>query len=258
MRIILLLCVVVTGWTQPRLLKTIELTAPATAIQIDRAGDIYIQFQSGKIEKWNASGSKISDTQPAVPLTSFDPTNAMRLLGFQRNSQTVTWFYPDLTVYEQFALEPAFAIEPWLICASGERDYWIADAADQSFKKIHAADQTVMREFKLPVGVPPIKQITAVREYQNFLFLLDPDTGLQVLNSFGKLIRTIAGKDITHFQFLGEELFYQQAQHVVFFDLFTAEIRTMNLPDQADVTLLSDERMFLLKGNSLKIFEFKP
>jgi hypothetical protein len=258
LRIVLCCCIASLSWAQPRLIKSLELSAPVSHVHIDRAGDVYLQFESGKIQKLNRDGGPVCDTQLKDPLTSFDPGNAMRLLGFDRRTGKVTWFYPDLTVYEQFTLDPAFAIEPWLLCTSGERDFWIADAADQSLKKIRTADQTVQREFRLPAGVPPIKQLAALREYQNFLFLLDTATGLYVVNSFGKLIRTLPEKNLNQFQFLGEELFFQRGDELVFFNLFTAELRTLGLPETAVATLLSDERMFLLQSKSLKIFEFTP
>ncbi len=255
---IIFLLLAVNGWAQPRLIATVDLPEPASQIFIDRAGDIYLQLINGKIEKRNKDLRPLGDNQPRPSLTNFDPTNAMRLLGFDRTSKRVTWFYPDLSVYEYFTLDEAFAVEPWWLCTSGERDYWVADAADQSLKKIRATDQTVNREFRLPEVVPSVKEFTGIREYQNFLFLVHREAGIFILNSFGQLLRTIPEKGLTEVQFLGEELFYVRENRVVFFDLFSAESRTLDLPRAAQTALLSDERMFLLSGKALSVFEFKP
>lgn len=257
-RLALLLFATTTGWTQPQLLRTLELPQAPSHVFIDRAGDVYIQFANGKIEKRGNDLRELGNTTPNPTLTSFDPTNAMRLLGFDRGTKTVTWFYPDLSVYEQFGLDPAFAIEPWWLCTSGERDFWVADAADQSLKKIRAADQIVNREFKLPDVVPSLKEMTGVREYQNFVFLAHPKKGIFVLNSFGKLLRAIPVSGLQEVQFLGEELFYIRDNQLVLFDLFSAETRTLDLPGRAETVLLSDERMFLLSGSTLKVFVIKP
>ena len=97
-----------------------------------------------------------------------------------------------------------------------------------------------------------------VSQYQNFLFLLDPTTGIFVYNSLGKQIRKIPSAGLGHFNFLGEELYYKEEGKLKFLDLFTAETREMNLPTPTDFVLLTDERMIVATKDQVVIFEFTP
>lgn len=247
---------VLNGRAQPGLVTTIPLQAPLVRWHIDRAGDVYFVFSTGKIEKRNKQGALVTLTIPPHPLTSFDPATGQRLLGFDRSEKRVTWFYPDLSVYETFVLDPALAIDPYFVCTSGERDFWVADAADQSLKKIQSNAQ-VVREFLLPAGVPALAQCTQLREYQSFLFLAH-SAGVLIFNSFGKLLRSLDKKTWDGVQFLGEELFFVENNRLEFFSLLTGETRSMPLPEPANAILLSDERMFLLQRESVKILAFNP
>lgn len=256
--VILFLMISINGGAQPRLVKEIVLAQPAKQVYIDRAGDYYILYANGTIEKRSKDGDVLSQVTPETPFATFDPTNAMRLLGFERQGRTLIWYYPDLSVYEQAKLDPAFAIEPWLVCTSGDRDFWIADAADQSLKKIRKADQTVAREFKLPDAIPPIAALTDIREYQSFIFLVHPASGIFILNPLGRLVRVIPVTGIHQVQFLGEEVIYPVGKQLVFFNLFSTDTRRLEVPGSPAFALFSDERMWLVEGVLIRIFDQQP
>jgi hypothetical protein len=237
-----------------------EVALPAAPVRchIDRAGDVYLVFENGKIEKRNKQGAPVAFVAPQPPFASFDPANGQRLLGFERNQKQITWFYPDLSVYRTHVLDPAVAIEPVWACTSGERDFWIADAADQSMKKVRASDQRVLHEFTLPPSVSPMAQWADLREYQGFVFVVDPQQGVFILNSLGRLIRIIKKSNLRQARFLGEEFFVCENNQLEFFNLFTAQTRVEPLPGGADMVVLSDERMFLIRRTALKILDYKP
>jgi hypothetical protein len=258
MRVWWLYLVTLSSWAQPRPLASIELPTSPAHVFVDRAGELYLAYADGLIEKRTKDGQRISDIRPDPPLANFDPANAMWLLGFDRTNRKVVWYFPNLNVYQAFELDPALAIEPWLLGTSGDRDFWIADAADHSLKKIRSADQTVQREFSLPHTVPPIREMIILREYQRFIFLVHPQTGIFIVNEFGKHIRTIPEPNLTYVQFFGEELYFQRGQELIFFDFFSAETRAQTLPISANTALLSDERMWLLNGRQLTVLEYKP
>jgi hypothetical protein len=97
-----------------------------------------------------------------------------------------------------------------------------------------------------------------MREYQGFVFFLDRKKGIYVFNSLGKWIRTIPVHNLSYFNFLGEELYYPQADKLIFFSLFSDDKHEMALPKPCKIALATDERLFLIQGNSLEFFEFKP
>jgi hypothetical protein len=99
---------------------------------------------------------------------------------------------------------------------------------------------------------------TTIREYQGFVFALNPDKGIYIFNSLGKHIRTLEVKGTHQFNFLGQELYFTQGKAVKFFDLFTAESREIPTEKPCRFVVLTDERMLLVNARSIDIFDFKP
>ena len=242
---------------QLKKIASIKTSSDVIYSAVDRAGDFYVVLQSGEIQKYDKNGINLgSYAHEGVP-TLFDPANAIRLLVYYKNVQQFTWLSPDLGATTFQTIDSSIAIDVSLICPSGDQNIWILDGADLSLKKVSLRDSRVITEFTVSDQFKE-NRFTLMREYQNFLFLLDPTTGIFVYNSLGKQIRKIPSAGLAYFNFLGEELYYKEEGKLKFLDLFTAETREMNLPTPTDFVLLTDERMIVATKDQVVIFEFTP
>ena len=194
-------------------------------------------------------------TGPAPTL--FDPRDGARLFSFYRDKREYNYMNPMFDVINSYQIDSAFVTEPWLACSSGDYNLWIIEAADGSLKKINTREGQVEVDVKLNSTLP-VADITFLREYQSFVFLLDSLSGIHIFNSMGKFIKSIPGNNITYFNFLGEELYYLEEGKLKFFDLFSAETRELALKQPCAFALLSDERLFLIQKNSVGIFHYTP
>ena len=210
---------------------------------IDRAGDFYVVLQSGEILKYDKNGINLGTYVHEGTPTLFDPANAIRLLVYYKKTQEFTWLSPDLGINPSQTIDSSIAIEVALICPSGDQNVWVLDDADLGLKKVSLRDSRVLTEFSISDQFKENRFIL-MREYQNFLFLLDPKTGITVYNSFGKQIRKIPETDLSYFNFLGEELYYKKDNHLKFLDLFTAETREIAI--QIPMVLVYLSLVFLL------------
>lgn len=224
---------------------------------IDRAGDFYVVLQSGEINKYDKNGIILGSYMHEGAPTLFDPSNAIRLLVYYKKERQFTWLSPDLGANPFQSIDSSIAIDVSLICPSGDQNIWILDDADFGLKKVSGVDSRVLVEFSISDQFKENK-FTWMREYQNFLFLLDPKIGIFVYNSLGKQIRKIQAAGTNYFNFLGEELYYIEGNKLIFLDLFTAETREMNMFKPAEFVLLTDERMILTTKFQVEVFEFIP
>jgi hypothetical protein len=183
--------------------------------------------------------------------TLFDPRDGSRLFAYYREGQRHTLFSPSHEISSQ-AVDSAFAIDPWLVCPSGDYNLWIADAADGAIRKINTATSRVDAEIRFPHDVPAIRYM---REYQGFLFVLHASRGIIVFSAMGRELRTLGTGPITYFNFLGEELYYPQGAELHFFNLFNAETRTLKTPARAAFTLITDARIYQAAGKTVTIFD---
>ena len=243
--------------SQSKKIAAFKTSSDIVYAAIDRAGDFYLVLQSGEIQKHDKNGINLGSYAHEGPPTLFDPSNAIRLLVYYKKAQEFTWLSPDLGANPFEKIDPSIAIDISLICPSGDHNIWILDDADLGLKKVNLGDVKVITEFSVSDQFKE-NRFTLMREYQNFLFLLDPKLGIVVYNSLGIQIRKIQVLDLVYFNFLGEELYYIYDNKLKFLDLFTAETRDLNLPTAAEFALLTDERMILANQNQVEIFEFSP
>ncbi len=158
----------------------------------------------------------------------------------------------------QYQLDPSFAVSPWLVCPS-LHELWMMDSSDFSIKKTKMRSTSISLESIL-IHLPSkkIRDYTYMREYQNYLFLLDKNAGIHVYSGLGKFIKTIGQKDLAYFNFLGEEIYFMREKQLVFIDLFSEETRSLPLPITCKFALLNDDRLYSVEANRVTITDFKP
>lgn len=240
-------------------INSLETSDSIIYATVDRPGDLYLIMKEGQIQKYDKNGKLIIVFKHKGAPTLFDPRDGARLFAYYREHQQYEYYNPSFAITASYKIDPAFAIQPWLMCPSGDHKLWILDKADNSLKKINAQHTEV--ELEVMIDSTVIKDaslFTAIREYQGFVFILNPKKGIDIFNSLGIHIKTIGEEGIDHFNFLGEELYYLKNNQVTFFDLFSAETRSLPLEKASGLVLFTDERKFLIGYRSLDIFEYKP
>jgi hypothetical protein len=238
-------------------IKSIEVKDNVVSAFVDRPGDLYIILYSKLIEKYSVDGALLASLPNTNLPTLFDPRDGARLFTYRKSSQSFQFLNPLLEEVSSTKINQAFAIAPYLTCTFGDQGLAILDSADWSIKRVNLRTSIMNMEASIQSLISAKTNITFIREYQNFIFLLDRDKGILVLNSMGKLIKTIEVKGLNYFNFIGEELYYLQDNQLKFIDLFTAETRSLTLPAPCEIALLTDERLYLIKQNKVNVFRIK-
>jgi hypothetical protein len=237
-------------------IKSIEVSEIISAASIDRPGDLYLITDQGQIQKFSEDGilRGVHKTNPSPTL--FEPRDGVRAFAFYRQDRTYAYLTPSFDFLNAYQIDSAFVIDPWLACSSREVSMWCLDAVDGNLKKINT--KTGIIEIDVKLTDVNMTDITFMREYQGFLFLLIRGKGIAVYNGLGKWVRTIEDKDVNAFDFLGEELYYITKGTLQFFDLFSTEPRIMKLPSICTLALISDTRLFMINGKTVDIYTFQP
>ncbi len=242
------------GVSQFKKLKTVELTGGVKSCAVDRPGELYITTADGQMMRYDVNGIlKITMKNTPTP-TLFDPHDGARLFAFYRDQRKYEFLNPSFEPTEAYRIDSAFVIDPWLACLSGDKNLWVIDAADKTLKKINTTRGDIDVDVAIAMSLP-VENIVFLREYQGFVFVLVRDWGVLIFNGLGKQIKAIENKSIVSFNFLGEELYYPQGNKLVFFDLFSTDTREVALGEKGDFAILTDERLFVLKGNTVDFFK---
>lgn len=222
---------------------------------IDRLGDYYLQTGDNQFVKYDENGIKQGAYAPPEKPSLFDPWNGMKSFFYYKDQKTYATIDRFMHFFDSTKLDPAFSINPILVCPGAQNKIWILDAADWSIKRVNILVPEV--EIDVPIHVGTTPDITTIREYENLLFLHDPRKGIYVYNILGIPVDSIAGA-IPSFSFLGEELYYLQNGHLNFYDLFDGKQRTQDLPEPADFALLTDDRLMIIHGEQMDVFKISP
>lgn len=254
--IAIVLAIVTSGFGQLRSGKVanIELESKAQSAYLDRAGDLYVITTSNHLHKISGNRVEYSTALTTSP-TIFDPRDGSHLFLYSREAQEYTIMLPDLSARPAVSIDPAYAVAPFLVCPSGEQHLLILDSADWSLKKINRTTRAVMYETIILNEVVDPSSLTYLREYQNFVFLLNRKKGISIFNMMGKRLKEIEESDISYISFLGEEIYFLKEAKLNFFNLFTAETRTLDVPPSADFVFVTDEAAFVLEGNIVQVFK---
>src|SRR5687768_10207019 len=100
-------------------IKTLEISDTIVLAAVDRPGDFYLVTKAGQIQKFDKDGKlKVLLKHQGAP-TLFDPRDGARLFAYYREGQQYDYYNPSFEITASYRIDPAFAIEPWLICPSG-------------------------------------------------------------------------------------------------------------------------------------------
>lgn len=253
---LLFCCISASG--QFEKITTITLEDTIAYATVDRPGDVYLVFSNGKITRMNKDGAIQGTAHFKNFPVIFEPRDGARLFAYFSDHH-YTFLPPSFSpVNPPQPVDPAFAINPYLVCSSGDYNLVVLDSADWSLKKINLQTNVLLFETALPDSLHARARFRYMRDYQNFIFLLDSASGIRIFNPIGRLVKTLPVRDLHQFNFLGEELYYAQHKTLILFNLFSARNRQLELPHPAEQVLLTDERLFTISGNTVTIFAVKP
>lgn len=240
--------------------KTITIETPAEIVWagVDRPGDLFLVLKTGEVLKYNKDGKNIGSHTFKGPPRVFDPLDGTQSFYFMAKGSTYGNLSSDLSTATEHILDPSFAIHPWLVCPA-LHELWILDSIDLSIRKTKLSGTSISFETNIrKLSTTKPADYVYMREYQNYLFLLDKNAGIHMFNGLGKHIKTIVEKDLGYFSFLGEEIYFIKGNQVILTDLYTDERRMFSIPVACRFVLLTDDRLFAVDVKKVSIFDFTP
>jgi hypothetical protein len=248
----LLFCLISFGQSKPAKNRKVDVSDSIVYATVDRPGEFYIVTRNNQIQRFDHDGKLQSLYKGERRPTLFEPGDGARIFAYFRDLQQYWIFNPAFEITAVNTVDSAFAIEPWLVCPSGDHNVWVLDGADNTLKKINTRTGTAPVDVSIN-STTPKEHYLYMRDYQNFLFVLEKDKGILIFNSMGKLVKTIASKTIRYFNFMGSDLYYSEGGTLKRIDIFFGESREEKLPIHAPFVLLTDERSFTVQQTFFEV-----
>lgn len=259
--IIQVICLFTNGQSQVlRQIREVQLPVQPVKISVDRLGTGYL-LGNDRMIKLDENGDPQTERPISLRETKLvEPWNPLRIWIYQKINEKHQIQLIDqhlMNAEEPFTPDPSYAIDPLLIApGTNNFTYWILDA-DHSLKLINIQTKTV------DLDTDPIKEIsgteiTNMRAYQGFLFLLDSKGIIYMINRTGKLVRRITTEGARFFGVLGEDIYFHNDSRLLFENIYKESRYEVRLPYSPDHVIATDEQLMLIRGKSMTVFQFQP
>ncbi|MDN5205186.1 hypothetical protein QQ008_27630 [Fulvivirgaceae bacterium BMA10] len=244
------------------LVESISINSPS-AVSMDRNGTIYIADNRGDITKYDASGKeqlKFSPDQPGA-VNNIEAWSGLKIFVFYETRQEYIWLDRFLNTSRSFLLDDPDIGRASIATASSDQNIWILDDINLDLLKYDPNFNRILLKTSLMNVLPQKDQyeITHLKEYQNSLYIGLKDIGILVFDNLGNYVKRLPILNIDHFEFLNEELYYQEGRQIKFYHLYNSKERSFNLPQSNNnrFVLIRQNRFFLLGNREMSIYEMK-
>jgi len=234
-------------------------TKNVTLITEDRLGNFFLVQQDGKLKKYDLDG-KLLASGVEKSLTLIEPWYQPSIFLYVRSKQKYVVTGRNFENRQEFEIEPALAIEPYLVCPTHDNKLWILDHADLSLKKVNRYTNEVIHEFAIDSTIlSTTNEFIYLREYLNLIFLLDKNSGILILNHLGNVLNKIEVTNLKGFYFYGEDLYYLHDNKLNFINILTENQHEVKLPTDTQQAILTDERIISLDSKGkVTLFSYSP
>lgn len=255
---ILLLISLIQVKSQDQITKLREWPAKeVNDISVDRLGNFFLVFKKGGIKKYDPDGKEMASLKKMSP-TLLEPWYHPAIFIYDRSSQVYDVYGRHFENKKVNRINPAFAIEPYLVCPTSDNKLWIFDKADYSLKHVNPITDEVLKEFTLEINNAK-PEFTFIKEYQNLIFLREKNEGIWIVNSLGEILNKIQIKGSGNFNFFGQELYYLENNVLYFINLVTEERYEIALPGEVRFALITDERILtVLTNRKISLYNYIP
>ena len=224
-----------------------------TTASQDVKGQLYLGFEDGQVIRIDEElGTSLVYSPPqASPVTLLDASNGLRLFVYYEHLQEYVILDRFLTETARYSLESLIPFAS-KIAPSLDNNIWAIETRAFSIQKINPQFRQV--EFNIPLEqlLPPGNyKVSFMKEYQNLLFIADPDKGIFIFDNLGNLLDQVNVQDVQHFSFQQNFLVVPGENGVSLYDIYTREPREIPLEHETGMVFKNNYGWWIVGNNTI-------
>jgi len=202
----------------------------------DHMGNVYI-VESHQVKKYGISGNlqETFSNKNFGAIAAIDASNPLRVLVYYRDFGHIMFLDDELSLIGSAISLVALGLDQTtLICASWNDGIWLYDPQDFQLKRLD-------RNLKTTHQSGNINQLVGVEinpnymvEYDNFVYLNNPQNGILVFDQYGTYFKTIPLKGLDQFQLNGEQVFFKEEGKLKSYNLKLFTENSVDLPGEKE------------------------
>ncbi|MCB0663126.1 MAG: hypothetical protein KDC24_10325 [Saprospiraceae bacterium] len=231
-------------------------------VQSDPLGFFYLFKEDGELLKLDTTGKvqfRYSTTRDG-DLSGFDPYNGLQTLCWFKDFQKIIVLNRTLQPESEILLSDLDIFYAGTVKTALDGNIWVYDENNFQLKKINPGGKLLLTGNRLDLVLGQNWHPVHMVEYDNHVYLTDPDQGILVLDVFGNFIKTLPITGVKYFFIRNHKIFYLQNFAMQQFDL----VSLLDYSSKAPELLLKAPRHFWegkywyqIFPDQIKIFRYK-
>jgi hypothetical protein len=238
--------------------KLAEIAFPdLQAWSIDRRGQLFLADSKGNIYQYGSDFKEILNYSPPRPgkIGLLEAWNTQRILAFYPDYQFVFLLDRFLVPNPPDPIKLSEAGFIRLITFAGDQNFWLIDDTDLNLKKWDRQLEQFVVSNPLNLMIKgDIKNLSYMREYQNRVFISDPDAGIHIFDNLGNYISTYNDLKVKWFSFSGDNLLSIRDQNLIIKNIYSLSTQEIPLPGKYKSIILSEKNYFLISEKGVDVF----
>ena len=237
------------------------IRARHTYFDVDNLGNVYT-VNSEELFKYLPNG-KLHTRYSNLKLgsiTSVDVSNPLKILLYYRDFQQLVFLDNQLSVNSDVvSLERLGLEQAELVCTSANNSFWVYNKQNNELLRFDENGRRIASTGNLKQVLQANLAPNFMIEYNGFLFLNSPATGIYVFDMFGAFSKVISIASLTYFQPKENLIYYQKNASICSYDhrLFDEACSGIVLQDSNSVLRFQNEQVYIGNKDSVVIQTLK-
>ena len=255
--IVLLLFLISPPNEQYKLVSKIPLEG--NLMTTDPLGNCYV-VSKNRVYKYDKNGTLIKkySNNNFAELASIDASNPYKILVFYQDFGKLLFLDNMLSDNgEPIDMMRSEFNQTTLAAHSFENGYWIYEPLLNELFKLSPGIDIIQQSGNLTRLLRQKINPNFLLEFNSRIYLNNPTTGILVFDQFGTYIKSIALKNLEHFQVKDDRIYFLKNQQLHTFYFQSLETDTTDLPIQENVKRIEvqKKRLYLLTNEALYIYQ---
>jgi hypothetical protein len=239
-----------------KLVETIDVNADF--VTTDNQNNIYIVV-GNELSKYNKSGKLLYkySNKNLGDINFVDPSNLLKPLLFYKNFVQIVYLDNTLSANgDAVSLDKINYHQTQLACASFANAIWIYNQQNLELVRLTQSLSETVSTGNLSVLLNVSLNPDYIIEYNNKVYLNNPETGILIFDIYGTYYKTIPLKNLLHFQPIGEWIYYMiEPNKIEAYHLKTTEKKEFDISNEEFVNFrLESDVLILQSEKSVKLF----
>ena len=256
--LVVLIFVTLGGHAQDTLVLKKSVAHTALMVECDNIGNIY-SISANEISKWDKDGIFLlkNSSQVFGNIASLDASNALKMILFFRDLSQISYIDNLLSQRgDRIELDMLGFYQTTAVCRSYNDGFWLFDQTTLELTRFTEQLEITAQSGNLSQILGDVPNPLYMREYNDFLYVMDENYGVRVFDWYGSYVKTIPVGKVSKFVIRADKLFVINGNMLESYDLKSAKWSKISLSDQnvVDFTLWNDQ-LVILTENQLSVYE---